>query len=103
MELGTIAQLFRFGQKYEIDLSTPNAIEELIADVRILAGTIDPAINQAVAHIQLRGKVSAMSALEIAEAYASGSKLGAVKLMKEYGGLNLRDAKDIIDNCPDPR
>ncbi len=31
---------------------------------------------------------------------AGGSKLGVIKVVRAVTGLGLKDAKDLVDNCP---
>ncbi|MEG1869803.1 MAG: 50S ribosomal protein L7/L12 [Oscillospiraceae bacterium] len=33
---------------------------------------------------------------------AGGSKMGVIKIVKEVTGLGLKEAKEVVDNCPKP-
>ena len=33
---------------------------------------------------------------------AGASKMGVIKLVKDVTGLGLKDAKELVDNCPKP-
>src|SRR5210317_2406119 len=92
-----IAKLFAFAQKYDIDLSTEADIKRLLGEMELLTSMCDVGVANRVSFIKSKAGIVTEQALEVVASIDNGSKLGAVKLVKTYGGLGLREAKDIVD------
>lgn len=92
-----IAKLFQFANKYGIDLSTEADIKILLGEMKLLTSMCDVEVTNRVSFLKSKTGITIVEALEVVASIDNGAKLGAVKMLKTYGGLSLRDAKDIVD------
>ncbi len=56
----------------------------------------------AAAPVMMAGAAEEKTEFDVILVEAGASKMGVIKLVKDVTGLGLKDAKELVDNCPKP-